>query len=62
MNLVIAVLKFDGLWGDWGSEDVCPMDKDFVTSFQLKADPHLGSGDDTAMNAIDLRSVNPPHR
>ena len=50
-------MKFDGLWGDWGSEDVCPMDKDFVTSFQLKADPHLGSGDDTAMNAIDLRSV-----
>jgi hypothetical protein len=42
-----------GPWGDWGEGASCPAGA-FVWGFRLKSESYQGSGDDTALNAIEL--------
>lgn len=42
-----------GAWGDWGPDAYCPPGE-FVWGFRLKSEPYQGSGDDTALNAVEL--------
>ncbi|WP_092147718.1 hypothetical protein [Pseudomonas sp. NFACC44-2] len=42
-----------GLWGDWGAAAYCPQEQ-YVWGFRLKSEPDQGSGDDTALNAMQV--------
>jgi len=46
-------LVSDGYWGDWGSITMCP-ENQFVFGYRLRSEKNQGSGDDTALNSIDL--------
>ena len=51
--LPFEVLEFPGLFGEWGEEAVCLGRYDFVNYFRLKIEGPQGSGDDTALNAMN---------
>ena len=40
-------------WGDWGTEDECPLGE-YAYAFQLKNEPKQGRGDDSAINGVKL--------
>ncbi|MCE0463237.1 hypothetical protein [Pseudomonas uvaldensis] len=42
-----------GPWGDWGAPAYCPANQ-YVWGFRVKGEPYQGSGDDSALNAIQL--------
>ncbi|XP_064425655.1 vitelline membrane outer layer protein 1 homolog [Latimeria chalumnae] len=42
-----------GPWGSWTSDVWCP--DGYLTAFQLKVEPHIGRGDDTAANDLKFR-------
>ncbi len=54
-NLVpdIPTAAADGYWGTWGSTGTCPAGKS-VWGFKLKSEPSRGTGDDTALNAVEM--------
>jgi hypothetical protein len=43
-----------GPWGDWGSWEYCPSGT-LAHGFRLLSEPRQGRGDDTALNALQLR-------
>jgi hypothetical protein len=53
------VSSYDGNWGAWGSEPICPggdyySSTNFVNGARLKVEGGQGSGDDTSANAAQM--------
>ena len=46
-------LRYDGLWGDWGKQELCPING-YVVSYKLNVQQWQHDGDDTALNSICL--------
>ncbi|MDB6445219.1 hypothetical protein PII47_17640 [Pseudomonas sp. 21TX0197] len=42
-----------GPWGTWGAAAYCPQGQ-YVWGLRLKSEPYQGSGDDSALNAVQL--------
>ena len=43
-------LVWEGIWGDWGNEDMCL--EDYATSFRVRVEPKVG--DNSALNSVCL--------
>ena len=50
---LIMSTQNDGLFGTWGEKQMCPPNQ-YVYAMRLRSEPNQGSGDDTALNAIEL--------
>ena len=48
----------DGFWGRWGDFSSCPPGQ-FVYGYHQRSEPSQGSGDDTALNDIELYCASP---
>ena len=53
-KIVDYIYSRRGSWGNWGTSDFCPGYNNPVVGFDVLMEPKQGSGDDTAVNAIDL--------
>ena len=45
-------MTWDGLWGNWGVEEVCY--QTYATRFRVRVESKQGDGDDTALNTVCL--------
>lgn len=52
------VRQFDGILGDWKGRVMCPKNS-FVDAFQAQVEQPQGQGDDTALNGLKIRCLNP---
>ena len=49
-----SYVRFDGLWGKWGEEELCPSNG-YVVSFKQRVEEYQGAnGNDSALNSICL--------
>ncbi|XP_002163773.3 1-phosphatidylinositol phosphodiesterase [Hydra vulgaris] len=50
---IIMSTQNDGIFGTWGEKQMCPPNQ-YVYAMRLRSEPNQGSGDDTALNAVEL--------
>jgi hypothetical protein len=51
--VVGTIYPGDGYWGDWSGMARCPFGA-YAKGYALRAEPSIGGGDDTALNAIQV--------
>merc|ERR1719186_440628 len=54
----VVALRWNGMWGDWGLAEFCSPGS-FVYGFSQRSERKQGSGDDTALNTIELYCKEP---
>jgi len=52
----LRVTVYEGLWGDWGKEVVVPAGC-YINRIRVRYEAPIGSGDDTALNGIEIQYV-----
>lgn len=57
-NVIPTDKRANGFWGTWGSWMLCPAGE-FVYGYRLKSEKNQDGGDDTGLNAVELKCKSP---